>query len=76
MHSVGPLDPDGNGLAAPALSSGIFERLGRGEDLLDSYPQRRSLPLVLLGARLCAGEGRCGDSGLGSAYCYTPRFGE
>jgi hypothetical protein len=36
VHSVGPLDPDGNVLAAPALSSVIFERLGRGEDLSDS----------------------------------------
>lgn len=27
-----PTDPDGNVLAAPALSSAIFERLGRGED--------------------------------------------
>jgi hypothetical protein len=33
VHSVGSLDPDGNVLAAPALSSAIFERLGRGEDL-------------------------------------------
>jgi hypothetical protein len=36
VHSVGPLDPDGNVLAAPALSSVIFERLGRDEDLSDS----------------------------------------
>ena len=33
MHSVGALDPGGNVLAAPALSSAIFERLGRPEDL-------------------------------------------
>jgi hypothetical protein len=29
VHSAGPLDPDGNVLATPALSSVIFERLGR-----------------------------------------------
>ena len=39
MHSVGPLDPDGNVLAAPALSSGIFERLGWDEDL-----RKRTIP--------------------------------